>query len=155
MSEEIKFDLLGVGELISQNDKLSVPIYQRAYAWEEKNIDDLFNDIKVSINDYSKEYFLGTIVLSEKDRSGVLEIIDGQQRITSIVILFSCLRDYFQKKEEKKFSHSINNDFISSYNRGEEKNIPKLTLSETDNSFFENYIVNGEDLEKTKQIISL
>ena len=63
MSEEIKFDLLGVGELISQNDKLSVPIYQRAYAWEEKNIDDLFNDIKVSINDYSKEYFLATAIL--------------------------------------------------------------------------------------------
>ena len=147
--ESLDLEVLGIGQLIYQSDKLSVPIYQRAYAWEEKHITDLFEDIKEAINEGSSEYFLGTIVLSTKKQNNIelIEIIDGQQRITSIVILLSCIRDWFLKNNKEEISSNIKNDYISSYDIDEEKNLPKLILSETDNNFFERYIVNEANSE--------
>ncbi|MEA2064912.1 MAG: DUF262 domain-containing protein [Patescibacteria group bacterium] len=73
----INFEIKGIGKLIKE-DQLTVPIYQRPYAWEEKNINDLFSDIHLAISNNEEEYFLGTIVLSQQENSNVLEIVDGQ-----------------------------------------------------------------------------
>ena len=61
---EIKFDIKGIGSFIKEN-KFFVPIYQRTYSWEEKHVTDLFEDIKANIKE--SEYFLGTLVLTQKN----------------------------------------------------------------------------------------
>ncbi len=81
-----------------------VPIYQRNYAWSEKEITQLIDDI----NDYCKEnkdkkeneknnYYIGTLVVYKKDN--IYEIIDGQQRLTTLYILISVLKNKFEKGE--------------------------------------------------------
>jgi uncharacterized protein with ParB-like and HNH nuclease domain len=143
----IIFENKGIGKLIKDH-QLAVPIYQRPYAWEDKNISDLFSDIHNAISSNETEYFLGTIVLSEKENSSELEIVDGQQRIASIVILLSSIRDYFESNKQQKQANSIQNDFISGYDRQRDENLPKLKLGQLDNTFFRKYIINKEIEEK-------
>lgn len=143
----IIFENKGIGKLIKDR-QLAVPIYQRPYAWEEKNISDLFSDIYNAISSHENEYFLGTIVLSEKENSSELEIVDGQQRITSIVIFLSSIRDYFENHNQQRQADSIQNDFISGYDRQRDENLPKLKLGQLDNTFFRKYIVDKEIEEK-------
>lgn len=67
----------------------SIPKYQRDYAWEKKNLDDLWEDLleaKNASND-SMGHFLGTIVVAKDQNSDVYHIIDGQQRSTTIFML--------------------------------------------------------------------
>lgn len=66
-----------------------IPKYQRDYAWEKKNIDDLWEDLleaKNASND-SMGHFLGTIVVAKDPNNDIYNIIDGQQRSTTIFML--------------------------------------------------------------------
>ncbi|TXJ39522.1 DUF262 domain-containing protein [Brachyspira aalborgi] len=83
-----------------------IPEYQRPYSWAEDKCYDLWNDIiekyeeekrkkKKSDNKNKGEYFLGTMVLI-KNNKGIFEVIDGQQRLTSLLILLKALYDNHQ-----------------------------------------------------------
>ncbi len=139
----IDFEIKGIGKLIKGNI-FFVPRYQRPFAWKDQQINELFVDIKNNINE--EEYFLGTIVLT-KGEEEKLEIIDGQQRISSIVIFFSAVKDFY---EDKKGIEALQFDYLSRYDRREKENIRKLELSIQDNEFFREFIVknNKEIAEK-------
>ena len=87
-------------------DKYEVDFYQREYVWEQKQIDDLISDLTneflknwrvgdetSAVKQYSP-YFMGEIVLSEKD-NGAFSIIDGQQRMTTFALLMIYLKNAF------------------------------------------------------------
>lgn len=143
---EIEFNIKGIGSFIKEN-KFFVPIYQRTYSWEEKNVTDLFEDIKANIKE--SEYFLGTLVLTQKNNK--LEIIDGQQRITTILLFFAAIKEIFKKNGKDIQSEKIQDAYLSDFNRREEKNLPKLELSAQDNPYYENYIVNENRNFPTKK----
>ena len=79
-----------------------IPRYQRAYAWEEKEIEQLIDDI-CDDNDPKRNYYIGSLIVARrKVGDGVeYEIIDGQQRLTTIYLLLRCLLDegYFSRGE--------------------------------------------------------
>ncbi|MBI3585249.1 MAG: DUF262 domain-containing protein [Nitrospinae bacterium] len=143
----IKFDIQGIGKLI-KDYSLSVPPYQREYKWEEIHIRELITDIHNSISTSDKEYFLGTVVLSEKQNTKELEIVDGQQRITTIVIFLSAVRDFFYDKHEQKKGNSFKEKFISNYNTRSDENVSKLKLGLTDRAFFQEYIIDKDETSK-------
>ena len=71
-----------------------VPNYQRSYAWKEKQLNDFLDDFSHTEN-YQK-YYYGTILLQQKnsdDSDDVYEIVDGQQRLTTLIIFVKCLID--------------------------------------------------------------
>lgn len=71
-----------------------VPDYQRPYSWEDDQIEDLWDDINSAFEDADPGYFLGpTILIRAQD--GYLEVVDGQQRLTTLTILFCVLRDLY------------------------------------------------------------
>ena len=72
-----KVNSLEVKEIF--NSKYIIPIYQRNYAWESDEIEALLDDIK---NYSGVGYFIGSLVVREKD--GFFEVIDGQQRLTTL-----------------------------------------------------------------------
>jgi len=143
---KIDFRIDGIGNFIKAN-KFCVPSYQRPYSWEaEKHSLDLFSDIENNLSE--AEYFLGTIVLTKK-QDGLLEIVDGQQRLTTILLFAAAVRDIFKEKNKDK---KIQENYLSDYDRREDKEIPKLTLSNQDNDFYREYVVNRKTdfLPKTK-----
>ena len=145
---KIEFEIKGIGKLIKE-EKLKVPIYQRPYSWSEKQINELLNDLKEAINNDDEEYFLGTVVLTKIEDDTKLEIVDGQQRITTIVIFYSTLLSFFEEENDK---NSIRNDYLSRWDRQIGDNIPKLELSIQDNEFYKAFIVNQNfNTEITKE----
>ncbi|MCM1958307.1 DUF262 domain-containing HNH endonuclease family protein [Acinetobacter modestus] len=81
---------LDVKSLLENKQTYMIPMYQRNYAWGEKEIDQLILDIQ----DYQKEnkkYYIGTLVVFEHS-NGKYEIIDGQQRFTTLTLLAICLK---------------------------------------------------------------
>lgn len=117
MSEE-KAKILKIKDVFDL--KLSIPDYQRPYKWTVKNVQQLIDDLLTHFRD-SKVYRIGTIVLYKND--GKSEIVDGQQRLTTLSLLLNKLgRDDILFLQEK-LSHSIskfniieNYKFINSYN---------------------------------------
>lgn len=134
---EISFNIKGIGAFIKEN-KFFVPIYQRTYSWEEKHVDNLFEDIKTNMKE--SEYFLGTLVLTKKGTK--LEIIDGQQRITTICLFFAAFKEIFKHMNKDKQCEVIQKNYLSDFDRRDEKEIPKLELSFQDNQYYENFIVD-------------
>lgn len=85
--------------------KLKIPEYQRPYVWKTKQIRKLVADLNVFQENYTKEsplYYLGTIIL-HKDKNN-LNIIDGQQRISTLALL-----DYFINNKEQNIAYSSPN----------------------------------------------
>ena len=91
--------ILSVEELLKLN--LVIPSYQRPYKWTEKNIRELILDIQKGIEDANKypnfKYRVGTVILHANTEEGKLtyDIVDGQQRILSFLLLNLCLNPDF------------------------------------------------------------
>lgn len=86
MSEEIKE--IKIIDIFS--DKYIVPIYQRKYSWTDKEIEQLLEDI---IYNENNKYFLGTLTVDKKD-DGRYEVIDGQQRLTTLCLIMIYLNKH-------------------------------------------------------------
>lgn len=103
-------EIKSINELLKMN--LDIPDYQRPYKWDNQNIDDLLLDISNAIADshrYKTEfkYRIGTIIL-HKTTEGVYDIVDGQQRIISLVLLKQCMEPEFHCSIlEKNFSNKV------------------------------------------------
>ena len=89
--------ILSVEELLKLD--LVIPSYQRPYKWTEKNIRELILDIQKGIEDANKypnfKYRVGTVILYQENDTKPYEVVDGQQRILSFLLLKLCLNPSF------------------------------------------------------------
>ena len=82
-------------DLFSCNAIYTIPNYQRQYSWDTEKLDDLWEDLYGSYtNNPTDNYFLGSIVVID-DGTGRHELVDGQQRITTLMIMFNVLSKTF------------------------------------------------------------
>lgn len=81
-----------IRDIFDGNNYYRVPDYQRPYSWEDDQIEDLWDDIYSAFEANDPGYFLGPTILI-RGRDGYLEVVDGQQRLTTLTILFCVLRD--------------------------------------------------------------
>ncbi|GAA7672651.1 DUF262 and DUF1524 domain-containing protein [Helicobacter pylori] len=114
----------------NQKNQLVIPIYQRVYSWEKEQCKQLWDDIiKIGGNDKMDGHFIGSIlyVLDRITHSNnALLIIDGQQRLTTITLLLTALRDHWSDKRKEIEDHYL----INSNKDGDKKF--RLILSESD-----------------------
>lgn len=75
--------------LFDLNDSYIIPLYQRSYAWEEREIVQLIHDIYY-MDENSDNYYLGSLIVAKKENKKY-EVIDGQQRLTTLFIILKCL----------------------------------------------------------------
>ncbi|MBT4376054.1 DUF262 domain-containing protein [archaeon] len=123
-----------IKELFDGTKIFKIPLYQRAYSWSDKQLTDFIEDIKNQKTD--RTYFLGTILLekakSEGDFRGI-DIVDGQQRMTTLVIFMKVLLKLLKEKGEEV---EILEETYLKY-----KNRYKLHLQDEDSEFFQTYIL--------------
>lgn len=117
-----------VHELFQSSSSLFIPKYQRPFSWGSDEAEELYNDILKG----NPDYFLGNILLNRKS-SNVLEVIDGQQRITSLSLLFLALYLYCEDKKIKDASKIKN--YLEKGNFGSSTN--SLKLSKINNELYE------------------
>lgn len=130
-----------LGDVLSNRYRFSVPDFQRPYAWEWEQAQDLFDDI----NDASKDatrldqvesldpYFLGCVVLVKSDDSTDSEIVDGQQRLTTLTMLFCALRDSMSLEWFEPLNAMVRQQANLAHGRPSEE---RLTIRSEDVDFF-------------------
>ncbi|WQZ32188.1 DUF262 and DUF1524 domain-containing protein [Helicobacter pylori] len=122
----------------NQKNQLVIPIYQRLYSWEKEQCKQLWDDIiKIGGDDKMDGHFIGSILyvldgITHSDNA--LLIIDGQQRLTTITLLLTALRDHLNDEDEflEKFScQKIESDYLINSDKDGDKKF-RLILSESD-----------------------
>ncbi len=123
---------LTVGQLFSQmSEQYVVPAYQRRYSWHEKQVQELVDDI-VALED-GETHLLGSIVcLASAHTAGLnrLELVDGQQRLTTIAVLIYCLKQFFQRRGLESEAAELDRMVVSKALGGETQ--PKVLLDSLD-----------------------
>lgn len=129
-----------LSKIFSSDFDFTIPSYQRPYAWGETQVSELLDDLLEFAEDDSDEgYFLGSIVLIKTDDTPDAEVIDGQQRLTTLTILLAAAATAHAgaNKEDTK-------PYILEPGKKMEgiKAKPRLALRERDREFFSKYVQN-------------
>lgn len=141
---QIGFEQPGIAGVLKQY-WLRVPLNQREYSWTEREVTSLFHDINNAISEDEPEYFLGSIVTIPKD-SSVLEVVDGQQRLSTTVILLAAIRDYLRRQgHEELIVADIEGSFLTSIDRAARERSSKLRLNVIDSTYFEQRIIQADE----------
>ncbi len=146
-----KPDEKNIRSLLKSGCQFQIPRFQRDYSWEKKHykefLEDMINNLEInSGNIQSQQYFLGTMLFvgdfaDKPDRP--IEVVDGQQRLTTITILFSALSDRFKEIGKETLSKELFKYIMSTNDDGEEV---RIIQSSSSYPFFYYYI---QDREKT------
>jgi uncharacterized protein with ParB-like and HNH nuclease domain len=109
-----------IAELLSVNKKYVVPRFQREYSWEKEQINELWVDTLSNINydqqnnTYSySEYFIGSLVLIGDETDNSMQIVDGQQRLTTLTILLSVLCQRFVELGRRPLAEALYDNYIA------------------------------------------
>jgi len=143
-----------IRQIFSDDFEFTIPAYQRPYSWDSEKAEALLNDLLSALGHENKAsediepYFLGCIVLI-KDNSRYAEVVDGQQRLTTLTILLAALRASLPDQYAKpivKYICQIGNLLDGTSNRY------RLKLRERDEDFFKEYIQDEDGIEELRTL---
>ena len=139
-----------VGEIFSDEYRFTIPRYQRPYAWTVDQAGEMFDDLLAAASDGTTDpYFLGSIVLVKAENDAAAEVVDGQQRLTTLTLLLSALRQHV----DAGFATSLDNRV---FQKGDPIkgtiDQPRLTLRERDQSFFDKHIQTRNGIERLQDL---
>lgn len=150
--------------LNSRNNKWSfiIPSYQRNYVWNKYNLETLLsniNEIKISEKTYS--HFIGSLFFTNNEETREFNIVDGQQRITSLILILFAIYNIFcnniKSNKELKIEENLLNLFNKNDNSNKDENsnyiiskFPDIKNSESLKYLYS--LLNGQDLEEKKTL---
>lgn len=143
-----------IREIFEGSYQFEIPDYQRPYAWTTEQAEELFNDLMSAMQDArtngaTSQYFLGSIVLIKNDRDPKAMVVDGQQRLTTLTMLFGALRAAWEAASYPQGVKSVT-PFL--YEEGDEMlgkaTGYRFTAREEDTAFFRQYIQEPGGIEK-------
>ena len=136
-----------LGQVFSDTYFFQIPLYQRPYAWTTEHVEELLDDLVDAMRrDSDAPYFLGSIVLIKSDDNAKSEVVDGQQRLTTLTMLLCVLRDISSDDNLDGFIRQAGNEY-----RGTEDRF-RLNARQRDRSFFEEKIQRMHSLEGFLQL---
>lgn len=103
-----------IKKLLGNDEEYVIPIYQRNYAWGDKEITQLIQDITdYACTNNNQNYYIGTLVTFARNNNGgtVFEIIDGQQRFTTLTILLCLLKNEYSNEIDTSWFKKLNMRF--------------------------------------------
>ena len=119
-------------QVFSDDYFFEIPLYQRPYAWTTEHVEELLDDlIDAMRRDSDAPYFLGSIVLIKSADNPKSEVVDGQQRLTTLTMLLCVLRDISSDDKLDDFIRQAGNEFKGTEDRF------RLNARQRDRSFFE------------------
>lgn len=148
-----------MGDLFNQRERLRIPSYQRRFSWEEEQFEDLWNDLD-NVGK-GESHFFGTIVFMSGTHvaqgTNEIDIVDGQQRITTISILLCAIRDYLQENfEEDEINERIDTieENLWLVDRDGERQGMRLELGNLDHDSYESLVNSRIDEIDNENIAS-
>ncbi|MCL2814118.1 MAG: DUF262 domain-containing HNH endonuclease family protein [Oscillospiraceae bacterium] len=133
-----------IKSLFIEDRYFEVPNYQRSYAWGEKQLKDFIDDFS-HIENY-QNYYYGTILFQQKENcDDSYDIVDGQQRLTTLIIFTSCLAARYEKLGQTETADEIRKKYVKY------KTNFILKLQEQDDGFFKSYVLTDNDGKAIKK----
>lgn len=146
MGNFIETEMLPVSKYLATSKILRVPEFQRSYAWSEDEVSQLWDDVVEAIDNAKAEYFIGPIVV--KNNNEFLEVIDGQQRLTTALILISIIRRIFRFNGDNERADWFRNEFYGKQDVITLKTSEKFFMNEENNQTFRDYVIADATKEK-------
>ena len=130
-----------------------IPVYQRGYDWDSKQVNDFWDDLYLTNEIDSDPHFYGDVYTTKKqDSDSVIFIVDGQQRLTTCALLLICARDIFHtidsSKNDEYFKGMQQRLYTADDGIHIDKKKPILTLSKTNKKFFQTYLMKEKNIHK-------
>ncbi|MFP6034079.1 DUF262 domain-containing protein [Helicobacter pylori] len=123
-----------------------VPDYQRPYVWDKDHLGALIDDLVGSYtNNREDEYFCGSIVIAENPKDKRWDVVDGQQRLTSFIILACTILRLYKHRLGQKSKAFIEESIYDRYDK--EKERLKFLTAQNYNNIFENTVLNHLEFE--------
>ncbi|WP_106477951.1 DUF262 domain-containing protein [Phytohalomonas tamaricis] len=163
---DVKPNYCSLDSVFSENTIYKVPLFQRAYSWTSENVEQFTQDIeslykKVKENNSEDQHFLGGIVCVKKKNESILdekvvyELVDGQQRLSTIVLFISRLTveierlslSESQSELRRKRIRKYKSKYINFNSEENEKDVsfPRITLSRRDKDFYKSFVIDGKE----------
>ena len=135
------------------NEQFLIPAYQRRYAWGQRQQRELFDDLRLLAS--GDTHLLGTVLfLSDTHKPGInqLELVDGQQRVTTITILMRVLARRFEQEQKEKTAQKIAE--LLQCEGVDEQVMPKLQLGDLDHGDYVRIMEGGDISEVENDCLS-
>ena len=131
-----------LSELFDAGFRFRIPSYQRAYSWDVKQLRQLIEDLKE--HPAGSPYYFGHFLFEAGEDPDELLIIDGQQRLTTLVLLISCIRCEIAKSGADHLldTNALNQRYLAN----------KLETIEDDQPAFEDLVHRGETADRGKSL---
>lgn len=138
----MKADERTISDVLTNQIRYEIPAYQRPYSWEKGNVEQLLDDVWEAYEANDEEYFIGSLITIEREKGLLYDVVDGQQRLTTLNLIFSRLRDAVDEPAKSELGRRV---LPRNALTGEEE-MPRLTLRQRDQSFFRKYVLTGEEV---------
>ena len=137
---QIGFEQLGLGAVLKRY-RLLVPPNQREYAWTEKEVKKLLQDLSLAIAEDEPQHFFGTIVTIPRG-NGLLEVVDGQQRLATTAIVLAAMK-HISEGGAGNLPRALEN-YIVDVDTDTLEVAPKMTLNTADTTVFHELLLDGQ-----------
>lgn len=144
-----------ISQILTEQIRYEIPPYQRPYSWEKGNVEQLLDDVWEAYEADDEEYFIGSLITIERTKGILYDVVDGQQRLTTLNLIFAKLRDkindpYAMVDLEARVR-------LPKKNKNDESK-PRLTLRSRDQAFYLKHVLDNQpvtavqksELEKTQ-----
>ncbi|MFN3313290.1 MAG: DUF262 domain-containing protein [Hyphomonas sp.] len=129
-----------ISQILTEQIRYEIPAYQRPYSWEKGNVEQLLDDVWEAFAANDEEYFIGSLITIEREKGRLYDVVDGQQRLTTLNLIFSRLRDGVDEPAKSELGRRV---LPRNALTGEEES-PRLTLRQRDQNFFRRHVLAGE-----------
>ena len=144
--------LVNLNEMLLGDKIYDIPVYQRSYAWEQNNLEDLWEDLYYL--DTSKNHYFGTVLIKDSGNTAQaalttlkrFDVIDGQQRLTTILILLREIISQLREISGEDLKGDVT-DLEKNYLRNGEHY--KLNPLGDDYDFFHHVVIDGNEFLKS------
>ncbi len=127
-------------DILTENKKYIVPSYQRPYSWDKSNTEQLIEDIYNSFCQENEEYFIGTLICIHKGEY-TYEIVDGQQRLTTLSLIFAKMKDLIS--QNKRAKENLQKRVLPIDDFSDKPQEPRLKVRSKEYDLYYNYILQG------------
>lgn len=145
--DTLKAEERTISKILTEQICYEIPPYQRPYSWGQENVQELLDDLWEAYTENVSEYFVGSLITIERERDRRYDVVDGQQRLTTLNLIFARLRD---KITDDAAREEIGKRILPRNVLTGEAETPRLVLRNKDQTFFRKYILENQPLTNLK-----
>ncbi len=143
----IEVELKGLHQILADSDYFyQVPDYQRPYVWDKDHLGALMDDLVSSYtNNREDQYFCGSIVIAKNQKDERWDVVDGQQRLTSFIILACTILKLYKHSLGQKSKAFIEESIYDRFDKNKDR--LRFLTAQNYNHIFESTVLNNLEFE--------